>query len=83
MSNLVPRWITKRYIKLLKKYGYKEFRYNDAKKLLKEKDERMISIALSELGRADWIKKEKDPKDKRKSIYQLRRPEQIFKEVDV
>ena len=83
MSNLVPRWIIRRYIKLWKKYGKKKFTYTEAKDLLKEEDERMISIALSQLNKSGWIKVEKDQKDKRRGKYVIIAPNDVFREVNV
>ena len=83
MADLLPKWITKRYILLWRKFGNDSFSYEDAKKLLKEKDERMISIALSALKRAGWVEVTKNPDDKRKGLYKLKYPDEVFKEVKV
>ncbi|MCX6803351.1 MAG: hypothetical protein NTY48_02140 [Candidatus Diapherotrites archaeon] len=81
MTKPVPKWLMKRYAKLWVKFREKEFGFNDALKILKEKDERVISVAIAELRKNGWLIFEKDPHDARKRLYRLKSPNKAVEEL--
>lgn len=80
-AKAIPKWLTKRYSILWKKFGKKEFDFEKASKSLKEKDNRMVSIALSRLNKNGWIEIKIHPKDSRKRIYKLKSPAEAIEEI--
>jgi hypothetical protein len=81
MAELLPKWEMRRYITLWNKLKDKEFANKKAKELLKEEDDHLLSVFFYDLKKAGWIIVNRDEKDKRKKIYKLKSPEEIFKEV--
>ena len=79
MTNPLPKWVMQRYAILWNKFNDREFNYESASKSLK--DDKTVSIALSELRQAGWLENQLDPKDARKRIYRLKSPEQAVKEM--
>jgi len=53
----------------------------EARKVLKEKKDRLVSVILSELKRHGWLTIKLHPEDSRKRIYQLKNPEEATKEM--
>jgi DNA-binding transcriptional regulator PaaX len=72
----LPTWLKERYVLLWKHTKGKSFTYGEALKILKEKDERRLSITLSRLNKSGWLEVSIDPKDSRKRIYKLKLPEE-------
>ena len=70
-----------RYSKLWGKFGEKEFGFDDALKILKEKDERGLSVAISELKKNDWLTLKINPADARKRLYRLKNPQFAVQEL--
>ena len=66
----LPNWIELRYAMLWKQKGNKRFSFEEAVKLTKDKKP-IVSIALSEMRRAGWLKVETNEKDTRKRFYTL------------
>lgn len=82
MTLPLPKWIMQRYSLLWKAFKTKEFEYDEASKVLKEKEERLVSVVLSELKRHDWLTLKIHPEDSRKRIYQLKSPEDAINELE-
>ena len=74
MTEAIPKWLMKRYSKLWKKFKEKEFSFEEALETLKEKDERVLSVILSDLKKAGWVVLALSPTDARKRIYKLKEP---------
>ncbi|MGV8177005.1 MAG: type I restriction-modification system subunit M [Candidatus Bilamarchaeaceae archaeon] len=78
----LPTWLENRYLALFTKFEKREFRLEDAVKLLGEsptsdKEADVITV-LSELRKAELLETKPDSKDARKKIYVLRRKEEII-----
>ncbi len=74
MVGHLPKWVMQRYAKMWSIFGERPFSYENVEDKLKEKDNRIISVLLSELKKADWLSLELDPLDSRKRIYRLKNP---------
>lgn len=70
----------KRYSVLWVAFNNNEFTYEEALKILKDK-ENVLNVVLSQLKKSGWISAEKSKDDKRKGLYQLRFPEEIINEI--
>jgi len=57
----------------------KEFNHEDSSKTLD--DDRTVSIILSDLKKAGWLKVRLDPNHSRKRLYKLISPEEALKEI--
>jgi len=79
----IPRWLMERYSLLWMKTKGKEFDFDLVVKVLKDKDkdERMMSVALSRMNKLGWLTVKINPKDSRKRIYQLKSPEEGTLEI--
>jgi len=77
----LPKWLMHRYSKLWNRFNNKEFSHEDAFKELKEKDENLVSVVLSQLRKHGWITIKLHPEDSRKRIYKLKSPENATKEM--
>ena len=81
MTEPLPRWIMKRYSTLWTKFKSKEFTHKQATEALKEKDERVVSLCISDLKKYGWLQAKLHPKDSRIRIYKLKGPEEAVKEM--
>ena len=81
MAEPLPRWIMKRYSILWNKFKNKEFTHKQATEALKEKDERIVSLFLSDLKKYGWLEVRLDPNDSRIRLYKLKSPEEAVKEM--
>jgi len=77
----LPKWAMQRYSKLWVSFKSKEFTYDEASKILKEKDENLVRVVLSYLRKYGWLEVSFDPKDNRKRIYKLRTPEEVVIDI--
>ncbi len=77
----LPNWLLQRYSLLWKAFGDKEFDYDMAAEVLKEKRERLVSAVLSDIKKYEWLTLRMDPKDSRKRLYTLKDPEKAICEV--
>jgi len=75
----LPKWAMKRYARLWGKFRSREFTYEEASKVLKEKDPNLVSVILSYLRKYGWLAIKLHPVDTRKRIYQLISPEKAVK----
>ena len=82
MTLALPKWIMQRYSLLWKAFKTKEFKYEEASKALKEREERLVSVVLSELKKHGWLTLKIHPEDSRKRIYQLKAPEEAVNELE-
>jgi len=69
----VENWIKERCVALVKEFGNKPFRLEEAEQVLKKNKLEIENVKelLSELRKKKLLKVEKDPQDFRKSIYKL------------
>ena len=81
MTEPLPRWIMKRYSTLWTKFKSKEFTHKQAVEALKEKDERVVSLCISDLKKYGWLEAKLHPQDSRIRIYKLKGPEEAVKEM--
>lgn len=81
MTELLPKWIMRRYIKLRKELGSEKFSFKEAQEAL-EDDGRVVNLFLSELRKAGWLTSEQHPDDSRKKLYQLKAIENVMKELE-
>ena len=75
MTEALPKWVMQRYSFLWKKFKDKPFSHEQASKLLKDKEE-VVSVFLSDLKKSGWLEVTLNPKDSRKRMYQLKKPEE-------
>ncbi|MBN2251879.1 MAG: SAM-dependent DNA methyltransferase [Candidatus Altiarchaeota archaeon] len=80
----IPNWVENKYKSLWEAYKTKDFRMDDAEKTLLGSDvdkAHGAAVILSELRKAGWIVTKPDPKDARKTIYNLKSREEIIKSI--
>ena len=71
----------KRYSILWSKFKDKEFTHKQATDALKEKDERVVSLCISDLKKYGWLEAKLHPEDSRIRLYKLKNPEEATKEI--
>ena len=81
MVEPLPKWEMKKFGLLWKTFGKKEFKGDEARKILKEKDPHMVSVLFYELNKKGWVEIKRYKKDQRKKIYRLKEPNHIVKEI--
>ncbi len=81
MIEPLPRWIMKRYSILWSKFKDKEFTHKQATDALKENDERVVSLCISDLKKYGWLEAKLHPEDSRIRLYKLKNPEEATKEI--
>lgn len=81
MAEPLPRWIMKRYSILWNTFKDKEFTHKQATEALKEKDERVVSLCLSDIKKYGWLEVRLNPEDSRIRLYKLKAPEEAVKEM--
>jgi len=79
MVEALPKWIQKRYAILWKRFKDKEFTFEQAEKVLKDK--KGINVFFSDLRKAGWLEVSLNSKDTRMRIYKLVNPEQAILEM--
>ncbi|HIE41044.1 MAG TPA: hypothetical protein EYP80_00090 [Candidatus Aenigmarchaeota archaeon] len=79
MVKLPHKWVTRAYSKLWVKFKNKEFNHDEASKTLKE--DKMVSVILSEMKKAGWLEIKHDPTDSRRRLYKLISPKEAVKEI--
>ncbi|MBI3587711.1 hypothetical protein HY095_00795 [Candidatus Micrarchaeota archaeon] len=83
MVELLPKWVMKRFLTLHAKFGEKTFDFEQAVKVLKKEmndDKPIVSLVLSDLRKAGWMKINISQEDARKREYTLVAPTIVFKE---
>ena len=81
MPAALPKWLTHRYALLWKAKTDVEFEYEEAREILKEKDDKTLSVILSELRKYGWLKARLHPENARKRIYQLKPPHEVLEKI--
>lgn len=81
MSKPLPKWLTRRYALLWKEKKTNQFEFDEARELLKEKDDKTLSVILSELRKYGWLETALHPGDARKRTYRLRPPQDVLEEI--
>jgi hypothetical protein len=82
MIEPLPRWIMIRYSTLWNTFRSKEFTHKQATEALKEKDERVVSLCISDIKKYGWLEARLNPKDSRIRLYKLKSPEEAVKEME-
>jgi len=80
---LIQDWLKRRYELLINNFGENPFRFEEASKLLEEKNkdqQKEVPVFLSELRKAGLLRVESDPNDARKKIYRMVPEERLSKE---
>ncbi|MFQ6081940.1 MAG: type I restriction-modification system subunit M [Candidatus Aminicenantia bacterium] len=80
----IPKWLERRYDSLWEEFGDSTFRFEQASKILQEKNkdsEDQVNVILSELRKRGWLKVDFDPQDARKRIYRLISKQKIISEL--
>jgi type I restriction enzyme M protein len=83
MNNDLPDWISRRYNILCDVFGDKTFRFEDAAKVLMERNKdvsEQVPVFLSELRKAGYLIVESDVLDARQKLYQLKSKDVEFEE---
>jgi hypothetical protein len=81
MVKPLPKWLFLRYARIWKEKNSAEFGYDEIRALLRERDDRTLSVILSDLRRNGWLEVTLDPLDARKRTYRLRNPEEMVEEI--
>ncbi|MCW3995704.1 MAG: type I restriction-modification system subunit M [Candidatus Bathyarchaeota archaeon] len=74
MKSDMAEWIDRRYSLLWEAFSDKPFRFEDAAKVLKEKNkdiEEQVPVFLSQLRKAGFLSAESDARDARQKLYRL------------
>ena len=81
MVNALPKWVMVRYSKLWNEFKDKEFTFDKAVKVLKDKDA-VVSVFLSDLRKAGGIQVNLSQKDLRQRVYKLKSPAEAIKDMN-
>jgi len=81
MVNALPKWVMVRYSKLWNEFKDKEFTFDKAVKVLKDK-EAVVSVFLSDLRKAGWIQVNLSQKERRQRVYKLKSPAEAIKDMN-
>ena len=81
MTIPISNWLLRRYAVLWKRHRNNKIGFKDVTETLKEKNDKRVTVILSELKKSGWICVERNKEDKRKGIYQLKSPEKIIDEI--
>lgn len=80
MTTPLPKWLTINYATLWNSFSEHEFAFKDAVNCLNENEGR-VRLIMSKLKAHGWLKTKKSLKDARVSIYHMKPPEDIIKEL--
>ena len=83
-----PIWVQRRYAMLWQRFkDGKKITFEKISKELKKdkriKDDRMVSVILSDLRKAGWLKVELNPENTRKRFYQLVNPKDVYETMEI
>ena len=84
MSKDIPSWVGRRYEILWEAFSGSTFRFEDAAKVLMDKNKdawEQVPVFLSELRKAGLLLVESDVRDARQKLYRLRSKNEAFKET--
>ena len=82
MTYPLPKWLQLRYAKLLMSFSYEAFTHTEAKKVLKDTDEKALAVILSELRKKGWLTVAPEKTDSRRKNYKLKSSKKIFFEME-
>lgn len=80
----LPKWLERRYNILWESFGDSPFKFDQAVKVLYEKnqdDENQVNVILAELRKRGWLRVTSDPHDARKRVYTLIAKEKIVSDL--
>jgi hypothetical protein len=77
----LPKWLFIRYAKLWRRKKSQEFDFSEARNLLNEKDDRTLSVILSDLRKSGWLQASLGPGDARKRKYRLIPPQDAVEKI--
>ena len=80
MATFSPKWAMNIYAQLWLKFNTDTFSREQSEKTIKENNQ---SLALSRLKKDGWLSIGLDPDDGRKSLYTLKPPEDVIKEIAI
>ena len=80
MVESIPKHMLEKISLLYSEFESRKFGFQDAVKIL-DQNERYTGLILSQLGHAGWISKRRDPKDKRRKIYQIENVQEIIQKI--
>jgi len=72
----------RKYSILWRAFKKKDFAFEDARKILKEKNQALVSIILSELRKNGWLTIKLHPEDSRKRIYILKSSDEAVTDLE-
>lgn len=81
MAKPLPKWLMNRYALLWKAKKNNQFEYHEARAILNERDDKTLSVILSEFRRYGWMDVTLHPNNARKRIYTLRPLQDILEEI--
>lgn len=81
MAKPLPKWLMNRYASLWKAKKNNKFEYSEARNILDEKDDKTLSVILSELRKHGWLDVTLHPDNARKRTYRLKRPQDAIEEI--
>lgn len=84
MNRDIADWVRRRYEILREAFGGSTFRFEDAAKVLMDRNKdawEQVPVFLSELRKAGWLLVESDVRDARQKLYRLRNEDEAFKET--
>jgi hypothetical protein len=80
-SKPLPKWLFVRYSKLWREKKDQEFDFREAQALLNEKDDRTLSVILSDLRKSGWLEASLGEEDTRKRKYRLVAPQDAVEQL--
>ena len=81
MTKTLPKWLANRYSVLWKECRERKFSFEEAEKVLAERDQKTLSVVLSDLKKYGWLVAELDPSTSRKRLYHLKPPQVAIEEI--
>jgi type I restriction enzyme M protein len=81
VTKSLPKWLENRYAVLWRKFRKDPFTFEQAEKILGEKDPKTLSVVLSDLRKFGWLTAKLDPYTSRKRLYTLKPPEVALDEI--
>lgn len=81
MAEPIPKWLFLRYVKIWAEKKNDRFDYDEVRRLLNEKDDRTLSVILSDLRKSGWLEIALDPNNARKRTYKLKHIQDIIEEI--
>jgi DNA-binding HxlR family transcriptional regulator len=83
LTKTLPKWLANRYSVLWKECRERKFTFEEAQKMLRERDQKTLSVVLSDLRKYGWLTAELDPNTSRKRLYRLKSPQVVIDEIAI